>query len=82
MDLNKRKRSRESKTLNEKYEIITFYENLVKENKKNCKTTTIQHFKLKQISSLNAILNKIDEIKETYLENQSSEKRIRLTKGV
>lgn len=82
MDTNSRKRCRDSRTINEKYEIIQFYENLIKKKCKNAKSVCKDYFKLKQISTLNSILNKIDEIKEVYFENQSSEKRIRLKKSL
>jgi hypothetical protein len=50
METNKRKR--ESKSINEKYEIIRYYEDLLKKKEKNAKTNTVEHFKLKQISTL------------------------------
>ena len=73
METNKRKR--EGRTINEKYTIIKFYEDLVKKNTKNAKSKTVEEFKLKQISTLNTILSKADEVKSSYNENQSTENR-------
>ena len=55
---------------------------MIKKKCKNAKSVCKDYFKLKQISTLNSILNKIDEIKEVYFENRSSEKRIRLKKSL
>jgi ferric iron reductase protein FhuF len=80
METNKRKR--ESKSINEKYEIIRYYEDLLKKKEKNAKTNTVEHFKLKQISTLNTILTKADQIKDNYTENQSTETRKRFKKSL
>ena len=54
------------------------YEKLVNENKVQYpKAETVKHFKLKQTSSLNTILAKSSEIKKSFIENQSSETRMR-----
>jgi hypothetical protein len=79
METNKRKR--EGRTINEKYTIIKFYEDLVKKNTKNAKSKTVEEFKLKQISTLNTILSKADEVKSSYNENQSTENRKRFKKS-
>ena len=72
------KKIRSSKTISEKYEIIMHYEKLVNENKVQYpKAETVKHFKLKQTSSLNTILAKSSEIKKSFIENQSSETRMR-----
>ena len=72
------KKIRSSKTISEKYEIIIHYEKLVNENKVQYpKAETVKHFKLKQTSSLNTILAKSSEIKKSFIENQSSETRMR-----
>jgi len=79
METNKRKR--EGRTINEKYTIIKFYEDLVKKNTKNAKSKTVEEFKLKQISTLNTILSKADEVKSSYNENQSTENSKRFKKS-
>lgn len=80
METNKRKR--ESKSINEKYEIIRYYEDLLKKKEKNAKTNTVEHFKLKQISTLNTILTKADQINDNFTENQSTETRKRFKKSL
>ena len=82
MENNNNKRKRESKSINEKYEIIKYYNDLVKKNVENAKSKTVDNFKLKQISTLNTILSKANQINESYTENQCTEKRMRFTKSV
>jgi hypothetical protein len=74
MEENNKKRSRDGRTINDKYDIVVYFEDLIKKNIKNAKTKTVDHFNLKQISTLNTILAKKDLIKITYLENQSTKK--------
>ena len=61
-----KKRQREQKTINEKYEIIECYEKLVANGKKHAKSKVVAQFKLAQLSSLNRILEKKNEIIESY----------------
>jgi hypothetical protein len=82
MENNNNKRKRESKSINEKYEIIKYYNDLVKKTVENAKSKTVDNFKLKQISTLNTILSKANQINESYTENQCTEKRMRFTKSV
>ena len=74
-------KSRESKTINEKYEIIQFYKTMVANKEKNAKSKTKENFNLKQLSSLNRILQKEEEIVEAYKSHQSSNKRMRFTQS-
>ena len=47
-----KKRQREQKTINEKYEIIECYEKLVANGEKHTKSKVVAQFKLAQLSSL------------------------------
>jgi hypothetical protein len=67
MVTNTNKRNRESRSINEKYEIIKFYEDLVKKKVQNAKTRTVEQFKLKQVSTLNSILSKCMQVNDFKL---------------
>ena len=54
---------------------------MTNKKEKHAKIKTVRHFEFKQISTLNAILEKRDAIKAAYEENQSTEKRRRLAKS-
>ena len=69
---NKRKRQRYAKTINGKYDIIVYYEEMVKKGISEAKTKTKEHFKLPQLSSLNSILKNKDKIKEAYERNETN----------
>ena len=72
-----KKRQRDTKTINGKYDIIVFYEDMIKKGIKQAKTKTKEHFKLPQLSTLNTILKNKCKIKDAYERNETTSKRKR-----
>ena len=68
------------RTIDEKYEIIKYYEKIEKEGR-GAKEKTRQKFEISTISSLNVILHHSEEIIRLYESNQSSSSRIRMSQS-
>ena len=69
---------RKQRSIDEKYEIIKFYE-MIESTGRGAKEKTRQEFGLPTISSLNTILHSRDDIMRIYESNQNVSTRVRLT---
>jgi hypothetical protein len=69
---------RKQRTLEEKYEIIKYYESIEHQGR-GSKEETRKKFDLISISSLNTILSQKDEVERLHETNQSMISRVRLT---
>ena len=74
----KTKNNRQQRSVDEKYDIIKYYESIESKGRA-VKEETRRKFNIVTISSLNAILNQKDEVVRIYESNKSSSKRVRLT---
>lgn len=78
MEREKTMSRRKQRSIDEKYEIIKYYE-MIESTGRGAKEKTRQEFNLPTISSLNTILHNRDDIMRIYESNQNVSTRVRLT---